>query len=133
MTMARTKFSSVDEYIGSQPQAVQRVLKQVRSAVRKSLPGAEEVISYNIPAYKRQGERVLFFAGFQRHYSVYPATKRLIEEFKSEPGAHEFKSSTIRFPLSEPVPVKFIERVAKFRAKEAAERVKAKMAAAKKR
>jgi len=39
---------------------------------------------------------------------------------------------TIRFPLSEPVPVKLIEGVAKFRAKEAADRVKAK-AAVKKR
>jgi len=127
--MARIRFKFVDEYIGAQPQAVQRVLKQVRSVVRKSLPGAEEVISYNIPAYKLHGERVLFFAGFKQHYSIYPATKRLIEAFKDEPGPHAFKSSTIRFPLTEPVPVKFIERVAKFRAKEAADRIKAKTAA----
>ena len=123
--MPRTKFSSVDEYIGAQPEPARRVLKQVRGVVRKALPGAEEVISYNIPAYKLHSERVLFFAGFKRHYSIYPATRRLIEAFKDEAGAHDFKSSTIRFPLSEPVPVKFIERVAKFRAKEAAERAKA--------
>jgi uncharacterized protein YdhG (YjbR/CyaY superfamily) len=123
--MPRTKFSSVDEYIAAQPEPARRVLKQVRGVVRKALPGAEEVISYNIPAYKLGGERVLFFAGFKGHYSIYPASKRLIEAFKGEPGAHEFKSSTLRFPLSEPVPVKFIERVAKFRAKEAAERAKA--------
>ena len=131
--MARISFKSVDEYIGTLPQAVQRALKEVRSVVRKSLPGAEEVISYNIPAYKLDGERVLFFAGFKQHYSIYPATRRLIEAFKEEPGPHEFKGSTIRFPLTEPVPVKFIQRVAKFRAKEAAERIKAKAAAAKKR
>ena len=128
-TTARTKFKSVDEYIDAQPQVVQRALKQVRSVVRKSLPGAEEVISYNIPAYKLHGERVLFFAGFKQHYSIYPATKRLIEAFKDEPGTHQFKSSTLRFALSEPVPVKFIQRVAKFRAKEAADRIKAKTAA----
>jgi len=131
--MARIKFKSVDEYIGAQPQAVQRALKQVRSVVCKSLPGAEEVISYNIPAYKLQGERVLFFAGFKHHYSIYPATRRLIDAFKDEPGTHEFKSSTIRFTLTEPVPVKFIQRVAKFRAQEAVDRIKAKATAAKKR
>ena len=131
--MARIKFKSVDEYIGAQPQAVQRALKQVRRVVRKSLPGAEEVISYNIPAYKLQGERVLFFAGFKHHYSIYPATRRLIDAFKDEPGTHEFKSSTIRFTLTEPVPVKFIQRVAKFRAQEAVDRIKAKATAAKKR
>lgn len=124
--MARVRFNSVDEYVHAQPEAVQRALKKVRSVARKALPGAEEVISYNIPAYKLHGERVLFFAGFKRHYSIYPATRRLIEAFKNEPGAHEFKSSTIRFPLSEPVPVKFIERVAKFRGKEAADRAKTK-------
>jgi uncharacterized protein YdhG (YjbR/CyaY superfamily) len=127
------KFNSVNEYIDAQPQAVQRALRQVRTVVRRSLPNSEEVISYNIPAYKLQGERVLFFAGFKGHYSIYPATRRLIETFKDEPGTHEFKNSTIRFPLTEPVPAKFIERVAKFRAKEAADRSKAKAAAAKKR
>jgi len=91
------------------------------------------VISYNIPAYKLQGERVLFFAGFKHHYSIYPATRRLIDAFKDEPGTHEFKSSTIRFTLTEPVPVKFIQRVAKFRAQEAVDRIKAKATAAKKR
>lgn len=124
--MARVSFKSVDEYIASQPPPVQRVLRQVRNVVRKALPGSEELISYNIPAYKLHGDRVLFFAAFKNHYSLYPATKRVIEAFKDEPGAHEFKSSTIRFPLKERVPVKFIERVGKFRAKEAAERAKAK-------
>lgn len=121
---ARIKFKSADGYIDAQPEDMRHALKQVRSVIRKALPGAEEVISYNIPAYKLHGERVLFFAGFKRHYSIYPASKRLIEAFKDEPGTHEFKSSTIRFPLAEPVPVKFIECVAKFRAKEAAERAK---------
>jgi len=131
--MARAKFSSVDEYIGAQPEAVRRALTEMRSIVRKALPGAEEVISFNIPAYKLGGERVLFFAGFKGHYSIYPASKRLIEAFKDEPGVHEFKSSTLRFPLSEPIPAKFIERVAKFRAKEATERARSKPVAAKRR
>jgi uncharacterized protein YdhG (YjbR/CyaY superfamily) len=42
---------------------------------------------------------------------------------------YKINKSTIRFPFSEPVPVKLIERIAKFRAREAAERGKA-MAAA---
>ena len=43
--MAKTDFKSVDEYIASQPRAVRDVLKRVRSAIRKAVPGAEEVIS----------------------------------------------------------------------------------------
>ena len=49
ISMAKTHFASVDEYIASQPKAVQSVLTLVRRSIRKALPGAQEVISYQIP------------------------------------------------------------------------------------
>ena len=118
--MARTDFKSVDEYIASQPVAVQDVLHCVRSTIRKAVPKAEEVISYQIPAYKLRDSAMLYFAGWKQHYSLYPATGHLIAAFKDELSAYKVTKGTIRFPLSEPVPVKLIERIAKFRAKEVA-------------
>jgi len=131
--MAKTNFQSVDEYISSQPNVVQGILKLVRKTVRKALPKAEEVISYEIPAYKLHSGVVLYFAGWKQHYSLYPAGDRLLAAFKDELGAYKVNKGTIRFPVSEPVPVKLIERIAKFRAKEAADREKAKGSAPKKR
>ena len=131
--MAKTDFKSVDQYIASQPESAQGVLNRVRSSIRKALPGAEEVISYQIPAYKLQGGRVLYFAGWKQHFSLYPAGERLVAAFKKELKGHEISKGTIRFPLSEPVPAKLIERIAKFRAKEVAEGVKWKPAATKRR
>jgi len=131
--MAKTDWKSVDEYIASQPKAVQSVLERVRSTIRKAVPGAEEVISYQIPAYKLQGLAVIYFAGWKQHYSLYPATGRLVAAFKDELASYEVSKGTIRFPLSEPVPVRLIGRIAKFRAKETAEREKLKAATAKKR
>ena len=119
--MAGTGFKSVDEYIVAQPEAVRGVLECVRSAIRKAMPTAEEAISYKMPAYKLNGGLVLWFAGWKRHYSLYPAGDRLVAAFKDELAGYEIKKGTIRFPLSEPVPVKLIERIAKFRAKEAGE------------
>jgi len=127
--MAKTEFKSVDEYIAAQPDAAQGILGLVRGAIRKAVPGAEEVISYKIPTYKLHGGVVLYFAGWKRHYSLYPAGERLVAAFKDELASYEVKKGTIRFPLSGPVPVKLIERIAKFRAKEAADRGKAKAAA----
>ena len=60
--MAKTDFKSVDEYIGTHPEAVQSILQRVRSTIRKAMPGAEEVISYQIPAYRLSGGPVLYFA-----------------------------------------------------------------------
>ncbi len=116
--MPKTGFISVDEYIAAQPEAARGVLKRVRRAIRKAVPAAEETISYQIPAYKMPGGRALYFAGWKRHYALYPTTARLLAEFKDELAAYEVQKSTIRFPLSGPVPVKLIERLAKFRATE---------------
>jgi uncharacterized protein YdhG (YjbR/CyaY superfamily) len=122
--MAKTDFRSVDEYIASQPEAVQGILGRVRSTIRKALPGAEEVISYKIPTYKLPDGPVLYFAGWKKHYSLYPASERVVAAFKDELASYEIKKGTIRFPLSPTVPVKLIARIAKFRAKEVAERAR---------
>jgi len=66
-------------------------------------------------------------------YSLYPVTERVVAAFKDELAPYEISKGTIRFPLSQPVPVRLIGRIAKFRAKEVAQREKAKAAAPKKR
>ena len=120
--MGRRDFMNVDEYISAQPEAAQVVLQRVRNALRKALPGAEEVISYKIPAYKLQNGLVLYFAGWKEHYSLYPAGERLVAAFKDRLAAYKVTKGTIRFPLGEPVPVKLVEDIARFRAQEAEHR-----------
>jgi uncharacterized protein YdhG (YjbR/CyaY superfamily) len=111
-------LKSVDDYIAAQPEALQNILALVRNAIRRALPEAEEVISYKIPAYKLDGRAVLYFAGWKKHFSIYPAGQSLVAAFKDELASYTVSKGTIRFPLSEPVPVKLIGRIAKFRAQE---------------
>jgi uncharacterized protein YdhG (YjbR/CyaY superfamily) len=129
----KTDFESVDQYIAQHPVAVQEILERVRSTIRKALPGAEEAISYQIPTFKRHGAYVVYFAGWKAHYSLYPANARLVAAFKKELAPYEVSKGTIRFPLSEPVPVKLVAGIAKFLAKEAAARASVKRARSKKR
>ncbi len=129
--MARAGFESVDEYIAAQPEAVQGVLERVRGAIRKAVPDAEEVISYQIPAFRLPAGLVLWFAGWKKHYSLYPATAGVVAAFEDQLASYEISKGTIRFPLSEPVPVRLIERIARLRAKEVGERATAKAARAK--
>ena len=104
------------------------ILERVRSAVRKALPQAEETISYQIPAYKIGGSGVIFFAGWKEHYSLYPITGKAQAAFKNELTPYALSKGTVRFPLAERIPAKLIGRIAKFRANEVAEGVKAKAA-----
>jgi len=131
--MSKTDFKSVDEYIASQPEDVQAILGRVRSTIRKAVPEALEVISYKMPTYTLYGGRLLYFAVWKLHYSIYAATEQVVAAFQKELAPYEIDKGTIRFPLSDPVPVKLITRIAKFRAKEVGGREKAKTAARKNR
>jgi len=114
--MAKTDFRSVKQYIDSKPKDVRVLLNQVRRAIRKAVPAAEEGISYQIPSYKLNGVPVVYFAGWKKHFSLYPASDSLVAAFKDELSHYRISKGTIRFPLSEPAPVNLIERIAKFRA-----------------
>ena len=117
----KREIESVDEYIAAQPEAAKRALELVRTAIREAVPKAEESITYKMPTYKMHGERLLYFAGWKQHYSLYPATKRLLAALKNDLKPYAVVKSTVRFSLAEPVPAKLIERIAKFRAKEVSE------------
>ena len=122
--MAKADIKSVDEYIAAQPEAARRILAQVRKTIRDSVPRAQEMISYKMPTYKVDGDAMLYFAGWKQHYSLYPATERVLAEFKEELEPYKIHKATMQFPISEPVPIELIARIAKFRAKEIAERLK---------
>ena len=70
--MAMTTYASIAAYIAAQPKAAQGPLKKVRSAIRKAIPKAKESLSYKIPTYKIDDKVVLYFAGWAKHYSLYP-------------------------------------------------------------
>lgn len=118
--VAKIDFNSVDEYIAAQPKAVQAKLRQLRGAIRKAVPAAEETISYGMPTYKLRGSRLLYFAVWKEHYSIYAATESVVAAFRDELAPFEIEKGTIRFRLSESLPIGLIERIARFRAGEAA-------------
>jgi uncharacterized protein YdhG (YjbR/CyaY superfamily) len=114
--MAKTRFASVADYISSHPPEARAVLERVRLAIRRAVPGAEEVISYQIPTFKLRGRPVLYFAAWKEHYSIYPAGASMLAAFKELLAGYETSKGTIRFPYSEPVPVRLIAGIAKLRA-----------------
>jgi len=120
--ITKSDFKSVDEYIASQAEVVQGVLRRVRRTIRKAVPAAQEIISYKMPTYTLYGGRLLYFAVWKQHYSIYAATEQVVAAFHDELALYKVDKGTIRFPLSQPVPVKLIGRIAKFRAKEVTER-----------
>ncbi|MCC6589747.1 MAG: DUF1801 domain-containing protein [Bryobacterales bacterium] len=124
--MAKTAYQTIDEYIAAKQDTLRPVLERVRGAIAKALPGAEEVISYQIPAFKLNGKVVIFFAGWREHFSIYPAGPGVLAAFADDLKGYTVSKGTIQFPLDRPVPVRLISRIAKFMAEEAAKRAAAK-------
>ncbi len=120
--MVKRGLRSVDEYIRTFPKDVQGILETLRRTIRKAVPQAEEVISYQMPAFKFYGP-LLYFSAYKNHYSLFGVRKG----FKKELSRYEGSKGTIRFPLDEPVPVKLISEIAKQRAKENLERERKKL------
>lgn len=103
--------TNVDQYLAEKNEPK---LAEVRAAILAALPGAEECISYNMPTYKRGGKAVIHFAGWKKHFSIYPATPELVAKFQSELKPYEVEKGTIRFPLSAPVPAALLKSLATF-------------------
>lgn len=115
--MAKTDFKSADEYIKTFPADKQAILKQVREAIRKAVPDAEEVISYQIPAFRLGGGWVFYYSMYTGHFSLAcPPPFAAFKEFAKELSRYRQSKSAVNFPLDEPVPVKLIGQMSKYQA-----------------
>jgi uncharacterized protein YdhG (YjbR/CyaY superfamily) len=118
----RAKPNNVDQYIAGFPEEIQKLLLQMRGAIKKAAPQAEEVISYAMPAFKLNGILV-WFAAHTKHISLYPRGSG-IDEFKKELANYKLSKGTIQFTLDKPLPVALITKIVKFRVAENLLRVK---------
>jgi uncharacterized protein YdhG (YjbR/CyaY superfamily) len=118
--MARVNVPTVDAYIERQPAPARPVLRRIRQAIRKAIPEADEGISYGMPTYKQNGKAILYFAGWARHCSIYPATAAVKEAVGRLEPPLEFENGTLRLPLSLKIPQRLVATFATVRSREAA-------------
>ena len=124
MESNRVGFISIDEYIATFPEEIQKKLEELRATIKASAPDAEEKISYQMPTFTLKGNLV-HFAAFKKHIGFYPVPTG-IEEFKNELSVYEGGKGSVKFPLDKPIPFHLISKIVKFRVKENLERAEAK-------
>ena len=117
----------IDSYIATHPENVRMILEKLRDTIRKAAPDAEEVISYQMPAFRFHGILV-YFAAFKNHIGFYP-TGNGIKAFKEELSAYEGGKGTIRFPLGTTIPFDLVSKIVKYRVAENLARNELKVAA----
>lgn len=120
------KLNHIDKYIASFPSDTREIMERIRVTIKKAAPEAEEVISYQIPAYKYYG-MLVYFAAYKKHIGFYP-TGSGIEAFKKELVGYKWSKGAVQFQLNEPIPYSLITKIVKFRVRQNLEKLKIKSA-----
>ncbi len=116
MPMKRIAPKTIDEYIAGFPKDIHAKLQALRATIQQAAPEADEAISYQIPTFKLNGNLV-HFAAFKNHIGFYPVPSG-IEAFKQELSVYKTSKGAVQFPHDQPLPLKLVTRIVKFRVKE---------------
>lgn len=111
------KYKNVEEYLSDFSDETRERMDLIRSKIFDILPDAEEKISYNIPAYFSDGRMFIYFAGYEKHVSIYPG-RSPSKQYTELAKEYASGKSTLKFPNNKPLPIDLIESFIKLRIKE---------------
>ena len=113
-TATTAKRKTVSGYLASLSTENRAALNKLRKDIRAAVPGAEECISYQMPAFRFDGRMLVWYGAWENHCALYPGTS--IEPFKKELGRFDTGSKgTIRFQTDDPLPATLVRRLVKAR------------------
>ena len=105
--------ATVEEYLASVSPEFRPLLRSVRKTIRAAAPKATESISYGIPTYKQDGQRVIYFSAAAKHCAIHLVHKvHLDEALRLGFGIGR---GSIRFTPDHPVPARLVTRIVKAR------------------
>ena len=114
--MQKIQAKNIDDYIASFSGETAKRLKEMRDAIRKAAPDAEEAIAYAVPTFRLYGNLV-HFAAFKNHIGFYPGPSG-IDAFKKDLAAYEGAKGSVQFRYDETLPLPLIAKIVRFRVKE---------------
>jgi uncharacterized protein YdhG (YjbR/CyaY superfamily) len=109
----RSAVKDIDAYIEMQSENARNILLEIRQTIKKTVPEAEELISYQMPAFRYHG-MLVWFAAFNHHYSIF-IPRQVLNLFQEELKPFELSKSksAIKIPLDKPVPVQLLSKIIK--------------------
>ena len=110
-----TGTRTIDEYLAGLPPDARAALQKVRRAVHAAAPGAEECISYGMPAFRLHGKLIAGFRAATDHCSFHPMSGETVATLAAELTGYETSKGTIRFPARPGLPAALVRKLVKAR------------------
>lgn len=102
---------TIDEYLEGLAPEQRAALMEVRRAVLAAAPGAEECISYGMPAFRLQGKLIAGFRAAADHCSYHPMSGATIPTLGAKLGGYDTSRGTLRFAATQGLPTSVVRQL----------------------
>jgi uncharacterized protein YdhG (YjbR/CyaY superfamily) len=109
----RAKPETIDGYLAKLSSDKRAALERLRRSIHAAVPGLEECISYQIPAFRHDGRVLAWFGAGAKHCAFYPGA--VVEAHKKELEGYDISKGTIRFQPDDPLPAALVRKLLKAR------------------
>jgi uncharacterized protein YdhG (YjbR/CyaY superfamily) len=97
------------------PHDKRSALQTLREAIQAAAPGAEECISYQLPAFRLDGKVLVLFGATAKHCSFFPGSGTAVDAHKDDLAGYTTSKGTIRFDADNPLPASLVRKIVKYR------------------
>ena len=107
--------ATVDEYLAALPDDRRAVMAWLRETIQAAAPGAVELISYSMPAFKSHGRFLVSYDAYRKHYSLFPASEAVAEACGEALAPFLAGKGTISFKPDNPLPTELVTKIVQVR------------------
>jgi uncharacterized protein YdhG (YjbR/CyaY superfamily) len=101
----------VDSYLAGVPEEARTALEALRKAIRAVVPGATEVISYQLPTFRYNGRSLVAFGAAKNHCSLYVMSTSVMDAHQDDLAGYDRARATVRFPAARPLPAALVKKL----------------------
>lgn len=108
----------IDRYLAGLDEPKRSTLEALRKTILEIVPGADQGISYGVPAFKMHGKAVAGFAAFKDHLNYLPHSGSVLATLRDDTARYETTKGSLKFAVDKPLPKRLVKKLITARMRE---------------